>query len=131
MKLKELLSGIRVLACNVDPELNIENVVYDSRKVTPGSMFVAVSGFAVDGNRFIPMALEKGACAVVTAKQPEDNIPCILVENDRLALAQIGANYYQHPVKAMTLIGVTGTNGKTSVTLLLKQVLENTLGCLV
>ena len=131
MKLKELLSGIRVLACNVDPELNIENVVYDSRKVTPGSMFVAVSGFAVDGNRFIPMALEKGACAVVTAKQPEDNIPCILVENDRLALAQIGANYYQHPVKAMTLIGVTGTNGKTSVTLLLKQVLEKTLGAKV
>ena len=131
MKLKELLSGIRVLACNVDPELNIEHVFYDSRKVTPGSLFVAVTGFAADGNRFIPMALEKGACAVVTAKQPVEDIPYILVENDRLALAQLGANYYQHPAGAMTLIGVTGTNGKTSVTLLLKQILEKTLGAKV
>ena len=131
MKLKELLSGIRVLACNVDPELNIEHIYYDSRKVTPGSLFVAVTGFAADGNRFIPMALEKGACAVVTAKQPVEDIPYILVENDRLALAQLGANYYQHPAGAMTLIGVTGTNGKTSVTLLLKQILEKTLGAKV
>jgi UDP-N-acetylmuramoyl-L-alanyl-D-glutamate--2,6-diaminopimelate ligase len=131
MKLSELLSGIPVLESNVDMNLDIAEVAYDSRKVTPGSLFVAISGFATDGNRFIPMALEKGAVAVVTAKKPEGNIPWILVENDRLALAHIGANYYNHPVESMTLIGVTGTNGKTSVTLLLKQVLEQTLGAKV
>ena len=131
MKLKELLNGVKVLKANVDLEMNVDAVVYDSRKVTPGSLFVAITGFAADGNRFIPMAMEKGASAVVTAKQPEENIPYIFVENDRLALALIGANYYNHPVKSMKLIGVTGTNGKTSVTLLLKQLLEKTQGAKV
>ena len=131
MKLRELLSGVPVLGANVDMDLDIQQVHYDSRKVTPGSLFVAISGFATDGNRFIPMALEKGAVAVVTAKQPEGDIPWILVENDRQALAHIGVNYYNHPVESMTLIGVTGTNGKTSATLLLKQVLEQCLGAKV
>ena len=119
MKLKELLQGIRVLESTADPELNIENVCYDSRKVTPGSLFVAISGFASDGNRFIPMAMSKGAVAVVTAKKPEGDVPYILVENDRLALALLGTNFYGHPAESMTLIGITGTNGKTCSTLLL------------
>ena len=131
MKLKDLLNGIEILKTNVDMETQIASVAYDSRKVTPGSLFVAVTGFAADGNRFIPMALEKGAVAVVTAKEPEGNVPYILVESDRLALALIGGNYYNHPVKDMTLIGVTGTNGKTSATLLLKQLLEKVLGAKV
>lgn len=128
MKLKELLANVSVLQVNADLEMNIDFVEYDSRKVTPGSLFVAITGFAVDGNRFIPMALEKGAVAVVTAVKPEENIPYILVESDRLALAQIGCNFFGNPSKEMTMIGVTGTNGKTSVTLLLKQVLEKTTG---
>ena len=127
MKLKELLQNVDVLSWNADPELDIESVAYDSRKVTEKGLFVAISGFSTDGNRFIPMALEKGAAAVVTATKPEGDVPYILVKSDRLALAQIGANYYGHPADSMTLIGVTGTNGKTSSTLLLKQVLEKTL----
>ena len=129
MKLQELLKGITVLESTADMEMEIGTVAYDSRKVTPGALFVAISGFASDGNRFIPMAVEKGAAAVVTAKKPEENIPYILVDNDRLALALIGCNFYGHPVKDMTLIGVTGTNGKTSVTWLLKQLLEKVHGC--
>ena len=131
MKLKELLTGVEILKTNVNLDMEIPSIYYDSRKVTPGSLFVAVTGFAADGNRFIPMALEKGAVAVVTAKEPEDNVPYILVESDRLALALIGANYYHHPAADMTLIGVTGTNGKTSVTLLLKQLLEKVRGAKV
>ncbi len=131
MKLRELLKDIPVLECTADLELDIENVYYDSRKVTENSLFVAVSGFASDGNRFIPMALSKGAAAVVTAKKPEVEVPYILVESDRMALALLGCNFYGHPAKAMTMIGVTGTNGKTSTTLLLKQVLENCLGAKV
>ncbi len=128
MKLKDLLQGVSVLEVTADLEQNLDEVYYDSRKVTAGSLFVAISGFASDGNRFIPMAVEKGACAVVTAKKPQEDVPYVLVSNDRLALAQIGGNFYGHPAKNMTLIGVTGTNGKTSVTMLLAQVLEKTLG---
>ena len=65
MKLKDLLAGVSVLEATVDMELNIENVSYDSRKVNSGDLFVAIAGFASDGNRFIPMAMEKGAVAVV------------------------------------------------------------------
>lgn len=131
MKLKELLRGIQVLESTADLDQQIEEIYYDSRKVTKGSLFVAISGFAADGNRFIPMALEKGAAAVVTAKKPEEAAPYILVESDRLALAVLGCNFYSHPSRDMILVGVTGTNGKTSATLLLKQVLETTLGAKV
>ena len=131
MKLRELLKDIPVLECTADLETEITAICYDSRKAEPGCLFVAVTGFAADGNRFIPMALEKGAAAVVTAKKPEQDIPYILVESDRLALAMLGCNFYGHPAKSMTMIGITGTNGKTSSTLLLKQVLEKTLGARV
>ena len=131
MKLTELLQGIAVRKTNVDLQNDILNVVYDSRKVESGSLFVAVTGFVTDGNNYIPMALEKGAVAVVTAVEPSGDVPYILVDSDRLALAQLGANYYGHPAKAMELIGVTGTNGKTSTTLLLKHVLEVAKGAKV
>ena len=131
MKLRDLLHDVRVLESTADPELNIPTVAYDSRKVTPGCLFVAVTGFAADGNRFIPMAMEKGAAAVVTARKPSEDIPYILVESDRLALALIATNFFGHPAESMTMIGITGTNGKTSSTLLLKQVIEKTLGARV
>ena len=131
MKLLELLKDIPVLESNVSMDLEIGQVVYDSRKVTPGCLFVAVTGFAADGNRFIPMALEKGAAVIVTAKKPEQEVPYVLVPSDRQALALLGCNFYGHPAKSMKMVGVTGTNGKTSVTLLLKHVLEKTLGARV
>ena len=131
MKLKELLKDIPVLECKADPEMDIREVFYDSRKVTQGSLFVAVTGFAADGNRFIPMALQKGAAVIVTARKPAEDIPYVLVESDRQALALLGCNFYGHPAKSMTMVGVTGTNGKTSVTLLLKHVLEKTCGAKV
>ena len=131
MKLKELLQGINVLACTADLDTEISSVAYDSRKVEQGGLFVAISGFTSDGNRFIPMAVEKGAAVVVTARKPKLDVPYVLVDNDRLALALLGTNFYGHPAESMTMIGITGTNGKTSVTLLLKQVLEETLGAKV
>ena len=131
MKLKDLLKNVDVIQTNVSMELNIDEIFYDSRKVTSGSMFVAVTGFATDGNRYIPMAMEKGAAVVVTAVRPNEDIPYVLVKSDRYALAQISCNYFGHPSNSMTMIGVTGTNGKTSVTLLLKQLLEKTVGAKV
>ena len=131
MKLVDLLQGIDVLDLQADPQLEISAVISDSRKVTPGSLFVAVSGFASDGNRFIPMAMEKGAAVIVTAKKPEQDIPYVLVSSDRLALALLGTNYFGRPAESMTMIGVTGTNGKTSTTWLLKQVLKEVKGAKV
>jgi len=131
MKLEQLLKDIKVVKTNLDLSLEIGDVVYDSRKVTPGSLFVAVAGFATDGNRYIPMALEKGAVAVVTAAEPGVDVPYVQVESDRLALALIGRNFYGDPAASMKLIGVTGTNGKTSSTLLLKHVVETVLGAKV
>ncbi|MBR4972242.1 MAG: UDP-N-acetylmuramoyl-L-alanyl-D-glutamate--2,6-diaminopimelate ligase, partial [Oscillospiraceae bacterium] len=124
MTLQALLQGLQPLEMTADPNMEISYVTSDSRQVRPGSLFVAVTGFAADGNRFIPMALEKGAAVVVTAKKPEQDIPYVLVESDRYALAIIGTNYYGRPAESMTMIGVTGTNGKTSTTWLLKQVLQ-------
>lgn len=132
MKLRELLQGVNVLETTADMEMDISAVASDTRKeMIAGSLFVALSGFAFDGNKYIPAALEKGAAVVVTAKKPETDVPYVLVEDDRLALARIGANFYGHPADAMTMVGVTGTNGKTSVTWLLKQVLERCKGAKV
>ena len=131
MKLKELLKNVDVLEVAADLDVKVQDVTYDSRRVTPGDLFVAVSGFHSDGNRFIPMAMAKGAVAVVTATRPAGDVPYVLVESDRLAMAQLACSFYGHPAKDMTMIGITGTNGKTSVTLLLKHVLETCLGAKV
>ena len=131
MKLKALLKDVPVLEMTADPEMEISALCCDSRKAVPGALFVAVSGFAADGNQFIPAAAAKGAAAVVTAKRPEGDIPYVLVASDRLALALISGNYHDRPAEKMKMIGITGTNGKTSSTLLLKQVLEKCLGAKV
>jgi len=131
MKLGKLLQQVQIVSWGADPDMDITQVVFDSRKVVPGSLFVAITGFASDGNAYIPMALEKGAVAVITAKPQPKEIPHVQVASDRLALAQIGAAWFDYPAKSMKLIGVTGTNGKTSVTLLLKHVLEQVCGAKV
>ena len=131
MKLQELLKGVAVTEVHADLETEVASIVYDSRKAVPGCLFAAISGFASDGKRFIPMAVERGAVVTVTAKKPDVETPYVLVASDRLALAQMACNFYGNPAKSMQCIGITGTNGKTSVTLLLKSVLEQTRGAKV
>ncbi len=130
MKLSELLQGIPVLDSNLKSDPEITGVSYDSRTTKPGELFVAVSGFAADGHRFIPMAQEKGAACVLCEHAPAQGA-YIRTEDTRAALAVLGANWFGHPARQMQVIGVTGTNGKTTVTLLLKTVLEQTLGAKV
>ena len=131
MRLKEILTDISVLSTNVPEELEITGVCYDSRKVQKGDLFVAITGFASDGHKFIPMAMEKGAAAVLCERMPQGDVPYIQVEDTRYAMAIASANFFGHPARRMTCIGVTGTNGKTSTTYLLKNVLEKTLGARV
>lgn len=131
MKLSALLSGIEGLSLHADPDLEITGVSYDSRSTQPGDLFVAVTGYAADGHQFIPMALQKGAAVILCERAPEQDVPYVLVTSSREALAWLGCNWYGHPADKMTMIGVTGTNGKTTVTYLLKTVLEQTLGAKV
>lgn len=131
MKLSEILNGIEIKAQTAAPDLEITEICYDSRSVKPGSLFVAIAGMAVDGHKFIPMAVEKGAAAILCERVEQDETPYIQVENTRLALALASANFFGKPAERMTFVGVTGTNGKTSTTYLLKNVLEKTLGAKV
>ena len=124
MKLKELLTDIPILASTADLETDIAGVSYDSRSTEPGELFVAVTGYAVDGHRFIGKAAARGAAAVLCERAPEENIPYVLVENSRRALAVLGANWFGHPADSLTLTAVTGTCGKTTTTYLLKAILE-------
>ncbi len=128
MKLEEVIEGVGYTHLTADLNMQITGVTCDSRLVKKGDIFVAISGYAADGNQFIPMAIENGAALVVSARKPLQDIPYVLVADDRLALAQIGANYYGHPADALITVGITGTNGKTSVAWLLEQVLEKTTG---
>ena len=125
MKLKELLSGLEILSDAADLETEIGGVCYDSRQVEPGDLFVALSGYTVDGHKFISQAMASGAAAVLCQVPPEGKgIPYVQTADSRRALAAVGANFFAHPARDMTMVGVTGTNGKTTSTYLLKAILE-------
>lgn len=115
------------------PSVDVSSIEYDSRKVVPGSLFVAMQGGTTDGNRYIASAIERGASAVVTdsammfqaAAVRYPMVALAEVAHGRSALAGISANYFEHPEKKLTLSGVTGTNGKTTTAFLLDAMLNS------
>ena len=131
MKLGELLQGIDILELHADPELEITGVSYDSRQTRPGDLFVAITGYETDGHRFIPMALEKGASCVLCQQKQEGEVSCVVTSDSRAALARLGRNWFGDPAASMVMVGVTGTNGKTTTTYLLKDILEKCLNAKV
>ena len=131
MKLQELLRDIPTLTVHAAGDLDITDISYDSRKTVPGGLFVAISGYTVDGHAYISKAVENGAACVVCERPPEIDVPYVLVEHSRRALALLGANWYGRPAEKMVMTAVTGTNGKTSTTYLLKAVLEQAAGAKV
>lgn len=124
MKLQDLLKGVAVLESTAAPDTEINEVRYDSRAVRPGDLFVAIRGYATDGHQYIGKALEQGAAAIVCEEAPAGT-PAVVVENARRALAEIAANRFGHPADSMVMLGVTGTNGKTTTTYLVKHMLED------
>jgi UDP-N-acetylmuramoyl-L-alanyl-D-glutamate--2,6-diaminopimelate ligase len=105
----------------------IENITFDSRKVEKFSLFIAVNGVSTDGHRFIPTAIENGAQAVVCETLPETlnpKVTYIKVKDSKQALGIIASNFYDNPSEKLTLIGVTGTNGKTTVATLLFRLFQ-------
>ena len=124
MKLQELLKDVEVKNSTAAQDIEIKEVRYDSRAVQPGDLFVAIRGYATDGHKYIAKAMEQGAAAVVCEEAPE-GVPAVVVENSRIALAEIAANRFGHPAESMVMLGVTGTNGKTTTTYLVKHMLED------
>ena len=127
MKLKDLLREVTPTRMAGHGEADITGVCYDSRKAAPGCLFVAVRGFRSDGHAYIPAALEQGAAALLVEEMPGDlpeHVTCVQVDDTRAALARVAAAWYGHPERELKLIGVTGTNGKTTVTHLVRHILE-------
>ena len=131
MKLRDLLAGVPLTGETPDLEMEIYSISYDTRTLCPGALFVALPGEKTDGHLHIPAAMERGAVAAVCRTAPDFPGPWIRVEDCRLALALISANWFGRPGEEMTLVGVTGTNGKTTTTNLIKEMLEHTLGATV
>ena len=131
MKLRELLKDLEILACQADLDTEIGGVSYDSRRTRPGDLFVAIPGFETDGHRYIPKAIEKGAAAVLCERAPAEGTPFVRIQDCRLGLALVSRAFFGNPAGEMTLIGFTGTSGKTSSTQILKHVLESRLGAKV
>lgn len=124
MKLYRLLDGVSLLEDHIGQDVEITSLSCDTRTMKPGALFVALEGLHWDGSEFIHEALEKGAVAVLCAAAPAEEGPWLVVENPRRALAQLSDNWFEHPARKLTLLGVTGTNGKTTTTYLLKAMLE-------
>lgn len=127
MKLRELIKNLSIIEMNADAELEISGVSYDSRKTKKGDMFVAIRGFEADGHKFIPKAVENGAAVILCEEKPSCDIPYVLVSDSRYGLAIVSRDFFGDPASEMTMIGITGTSGKTSSSYLIKHMLESKL----
>ena len=128
MKLEQLLAGLEHTLFGCDGQLSVTGICYDSRKAKPGDLFVAIRGFQSDGHDYVKSALEGGCIAAVVEHALGGDVPHIIVQNGRQALASIADIWFGHPAKDMRLVGVTGTNGKTTTTHLLKGMIEQCSG---
>ena len=127
MKLSALLSSCKILELVGNTEQDITGICFDSRKVSASSMFIATVGTVADGHQFISSAIEKGASVIVCEKLPKKldaTVTYVVVDNSSRAMGLIAAAYYQHPSKKLKLVGVTGTNGKTTVATLLSNLFQ-------
>ena len=125
MSLKKLLAAVQPRKITGSLDRAVESIAYDSRRVQRNSMFVALRGEKVDGHNFVGPALEKGASVIVVEREEVcPRATCIIVENTRTALADLAVAFYENPARKLKLAGVTGTNGKTTTTFLIKHICE-------
>jgi UDP-N-acetylmuramoyl-L-alanyl-D-glutamate--2,6-diaminopimelate ligase len=124
MTFEQLLDGAEVLSEQGNPD--VTSVEYDSRRVKPGSLFVATHGDSSDGNRFIDCAMQAGAVAIVTdstTENPREGVAWAVVPHGRRALARISQNFYKRPAERLAITGITGTNGKSTTAFLVEAIL--------
>ena len=130
MRLNQLLAGVALTERRAG-DVECSGICYDTRTMEPGCLFVALPGYKTDGHKYIAQALEQGAAAVLCQHPPEGEGPWLVTPDARAALAAVSANWFGHPARDLTLLAVTGTNGKTTTTYLLKAMLEGVLGARV
>lgn len=129
MKLRKICEEIEYTLLQGSLETEVRDIIYDSRKIAPETMFVCMVGAVTDGHKYIPDAVEKGASVIVLEKEEEtaqipENITVLKVASARLALALMSAALFDHPARKLVTIGLTGTKGKTTTTYMIKKVLE-------
>lgn len=127
MELKKLLKEVSYEILQGNPAMEVKKIEYDSRKIIEGDVFVCISGFQTDGHKFAAQAVKSGAVALVCEYMPEEiseNVTVIRVKNTREALAFMAVHFFDEPSTKMPVVGVTGTNGKTTTTYLVKSVLD-------
>ncbi len=129
MKLSAMLKSADYIKTVGDTTREVQNICYDSRIIKPGDMFVCIVGYETDGHKYIGGAIAAGASVIVVQDGAEipaipKDVTVVYAENTRKILAQLSAAFYGHPQKHLKIIGVTGTNGKTTVTTLVKSILE-------
>ncbi|MFC1607531.1 UDP-N-acetylmuramoyl-L-alanyl-D-glutamate--2,6-diaminopimelate ligase [Candidatus Latescibacterota bacterium] len=131
MKLKNLIQNIDNVTITGDPEVEITSIQHDSRKVGNGSLFVAVKGYRFDGDTYIPKAVENGAAAVMTGESRNGiGVPVVHVQDIRKSMALIADRFYSSPQEALVMAGITGTNGKTTTSYMVRSIIETGgLGC--
>src|SRR5881396_1253021 len=126
MQLKTLLSATPIRQIIGPVDRPVENISYDSRRVQRNTLFVALRGEKTDGHQFIAQAINKGASVIVAEREEKDpRVTCLVVEDTRNALADFSATFYGHPARKLKLAAVTGTNGKTTTTFLIKHICES------
>ena len=125
MQLKTLLTAISVRQIIGPPDRSVESIAYDSRRVQRNGLFVALRGEKFDGHDFIEQAIEKGASVIVAEREQKyPRATCVAVENTRTAVADLSAAFYGYPARKLKLVGITGTNGKTTTTFLIQHICE-------
>jgi len=126
MLLRNLVQDLEFDILSGDLNIEVSSITYDSRKVLDNSIFIAITGFSVDGHSFIETAINSGAKTIIVEKDVhiDSDIAILKVKDSRNALAKISATFFDNPTKKLNMIGVTGTNGKTSVTYLLKAIYD-------
>lgn len=128
MLLTAVIKDLHYALVKGDLHIEVNSIAYDSREVVENGVFVAITGFSVDGHRYIDRAIEQGAAAIIVEKDIhiDGEVTVLKVPDTREALARVAANFYHNPTEQMNLIGITGTNGKTSTTYFLKSIFEET-----
>ncbi len=134
LQVRELVAELTIIKSSGNLDLAIQGIAYDSRKVAPGMLFVCIAGYQTDGHNYIRQAVERGAVALLVEQNPQElalpsevlaKVAWVQVENTRTALAWVSAHFYDFPAQKLTMIGVTGTNGKTTTTHLIEAILES------
>jgi len=130
MNLNEIIKNLNFLEIRGNLNKKISNIAYNSKKINKDGLFIAISGFNKDGHDFINDAIDNGAIAFITQREinADKNVTQIVVSDCRIALAKIGSNFYKNPTSKLTLIGITGTNGKTTTTFLINSILKHSGG---